>query len=456
MAKILNNEEDFNGHILIIHRNQLGDFLKKYFSNDLINKIQKITSTCFQLGADLVIFFLNKLNGSFTCPCFTPIYFNEDIFFQNAVKNQKEIEKSIWLPPRCNSNAIDNFNYDIIYSLVDWAFKWGFWDKSYSFGVLNEEGKDNMFKLNTVPFSDIKVSKDTINYEEAQLLLYKKLVEAHPGNKEIKKAQNILVRQITDHRKELDLANGFTKLQYDAYDYTLRMPDVIDRKFDAGRFEPFIEFVDNFIRNVHKSMMNSYGLRIADAGAGSAVLFIDIISRNVDKESEKDWNKGKDHLKKTVSAMPVLTKIGDVQERVNKFCKEAKLDPEQAIEILKSAQKIFPKTVDKEGAIEIYSQSEEKPLVKFDSDGHLNFHKAKKNLIDSLKPTEETIVSGFLGLIVGWESEDPRFVIETSEKRRITIKYDKNKTDEVKTKFKKQVKLERIKDGRSWRLVGWK
>ena len=457
MAKMLDSEEIFKGHFVIIYRNQLDGFLEKYFTSDLCNKIRNITKTCFQWEADLVILFLNKTSGSFTCTCFMPIYFDKGTLAQNAGRAlaNKDIERCIVLQPRY-LKTIQKLQEGVIFSLIEAASKSGYWQKEYSFGVFDEKGGNNMYSMNTVPFSDIRIKKETIDFEEEQLDLYKGLVRANPQNKEFKEAQNILVRQITDHRKELDLANGFTQLQYDAYEYTLRMPDVIDRKFDAGRFEPFIELVDDFFRKIHKSLQNIYGLRIADAGAGSAVLFIDLIPQNLDKESEKNWTKGKEHLRKTVSAMPVLTKIGDVQERVNKFCKEAELDPEQAKEILKSAQKIFPKSINKEGAVEIYSRSEEKPIAKFDQDGHLNFHKAKKNLTDSLKPTEDAIVSGFLGLIVGWESEDPRFVIETEEKRRITVKYDKEKTDEVKARFKKQVKFERIKDGRSWRLLGWK
>jgi hypothetical protein len=383
-----------------------------------------------------------------------PIYFDKDSLVQNAGKFS-DIEKCIALDPRY-LRTIQNLPEGIIYSLIDLAFKCGYWEKEYAFGVLNEKGEDNMYRMNTVPFSDIRIKKETINFEEEQLDLYKSLVGTNPQNNRLKEAQNILVRQITDHRKELDLVNGFTQLQYDAYDYALRMPDVIDRKFDAGRFEPFIEMVNSFFNKIHKSLQNTYALRIADAGTGSAVLFIDLIPQHLNKEEEKDWKKGKEHFRKTVSAMPVLTRIGDVRERVNNFCKKAELDPEQAKEILKTVQKIFPKSIDKEGAIEIYSRSEKEPIAKFDQDGHLNFNKAKKDLNDSLKPEEETVVSGFLGLIVGWESEDPRFVIETDEKRRITIKYDKEKTDEVKARFKKKVKLEKTKEGRSWRFLKWK
>jgi hypothetical protein len=75
-----------------------------------------------------------------------------------------------------------------------------------------------MYRINTLPFSDIKINKETIDFEEEQLELYKSLVKDNPKNKNIKKVQNILTRQMTDHRKELDLANGFTQLQDDAYE----------------------------------------------------------------------------------------------------------------------------------------------------------------------------------------------------------------------------------------------
>jgi len=49
-----------------------------------------------------------------------------------------------------------------------------------------------------------------------------------------------------------------------------------------------------------------------------------------------------------------------------------------------------------------------------------------------------------------------KFTILTDEGRRLTIKYGADQIDEVKSRFKKNVKLERIKDGRGWRLVQWK
>jgi len=101
----------------------------------------------------------------------------------------------------------------VIYSLIDLAYKHGYWDKSYAFGVIVDEGEEKMFKMNSIPFSDIQIRKETVAFEEEQLELYKSLVTTYPKNIELKEAQNILVRQITDHRKELDLANGFTKLQ---------------------------------------------------------------------------------------------------------------------------------------------------------------------------------------------------------------------------------------------------
>jgi hypothetical protein len=151
-----------------------------------------------------------------------------------------------------------------------------------------------------------------------------------------------------------------------------------------------------------------------------------------------------------------LTKQGDAGVRVNDFCEKAALDPSQANELLKTVRKIFPPSVSDTRVVEIYSKTPEGPAVKFDQEGSDYFLKAKKNLSDSLKPTETKHISGFLGLIVGWESEEPRFVVETDEGRRLTIRYDKEKTDEVKARFKTEVKFERIKEGCGWRLLKWK
>jgi len=68
-----------------------------------------------------------------------------------------------------------------------------------------------MYRINTVPFSDIKIKEETIIYEREQLEIYKSLVKAKPQNGNFKKAQNFLETQIKEHQKELDLVNDFTR-----------------------------------------------------------------------------------------------------------------------------------------------------------------------------------------------------------------------------------------------------
>jgi hypothetical protein len=117
-------------------------------------------------------------------------------------------------------------------------------------------------------------------------------------------------------------------------------------------------------------------------------------------------------------------------------------------------QKIFPRTT-KSSPLEIYSRDAGKPVAVFAHDGLDLFVKAKKDLDESLRPTEDAVVSGFLGQIYGWEEELPRFVIETNEGRRLTIRYSADRTSEVTQRFKKNVTLERIKEGGGWNLLAW-
>jgi len=86
MAKMLISEDDFNGHFVIVHRNQLDGFIAKYFDKDLCRKIKNIVSVCFHNEVDIVILFLNKLSGSFTCTCFLPIYCEKDVLLKMPEK----------------------------------------------------------------------------------------------------------------------------------------------------------------------------------------------------------------------------------------------------------------------------------------------------------------------------------------------------------------------------------
>jgi hypothetical protein len=141
MAKMLDSEEVFKNHFVIIFRNELRGFLEEYFTSDLRNKIQIIVKKCFKLEADLVFFFLNKSGGSFNCTCFLPIYHDKNKFYKNAKKTFKDIGNSIALYPQY-LDTIDNLSDGITYSFVNLAFKCGYWQKEYSFVVSNKEGEN--------------------------------------------------------------------------------------------------------------------------------------------------------------------------------------------------------------------------------------------------------------------------------------------------------------------------
>jgi len=316
--------------------------------------------------------------------------------------------------------------------------------------------KGTMETIEMVPFKDVKIGEGSIRFEKQQLDIYTDLVNRHPENKLYKRTQLRLVRLIEDHEKLLHVETGFAQLQYEAHFLALRLKDFVLGKFDAVVFEPVIEVINKFMRVAHKSMIHNYLVQVPALASTSAVLFVDIVPKDVKPEDIKKWKDGAEHLRKTIKAADVLTRKGDSGDRVNKFCKQAKLDPEQAIQVLDSVQKIFPKSARSQRALEIYSQDYKKPLVTFNHEGLDYFNKAKKDLKDSLRPIEETIVSGFLGQIYGWEDECPRFVIQTDEKRRLTIRYAAEQTADVTARFKSNVKLERIKDGKGWNLLAWK
>jgi len=58
--------------------------------------------------------------------------------------------------------------------------------------------------MSTKPFSELKISSDSIEFEEEQLNIYTSLVASNPGNKRLIWARDLLSQQITIHKKELD------------------------------------------------------------------------------------------------------------------------------------------------------------------------------------------------------------------------------------------------------------
>jgi hypothetical protein len=344
---------------------------------------------------------------------------------------------------------IKNWNRNEIESIVRKAFFSANWTREYGFG-LQEDGMPIM-QIDIAPYAEEPISQGVIDFWTEQLDYYKEKVLKQP---EFKPFLHELVRDIEDMRRERDAVTGFRDLQIEAHDYALRLSDVINGKFDARCFDQFYDFVDGFFKNMYKSLVNVFSINLTPA-YGSAILLVDLVpEKDLSSEIIKHWEQGKDHLTKTVQAMPILVQKGDPQERVNKFCHKAALEPEKADKVLDAAKKLFPQI--RKSPIEVYSQTTEKPLATFSHEGAEYFNKAKKDLSDSLKPVEDTIVSGYIGILVGWKDKNMRFTILTDEGRRLTIKYGAEQIEEVRVRFKQNVKLERVKDGRSWSLVGWK
>jgi len=369
-------------------------------------------------------------------------FFSKETSEQIIIRN----EEHFYSLPAIYTTGYNMLN---ITTIVDLARHAGYWNGDYAFGVLNEDEDKKTYEMCPKPFSKLRVDAGTIIFEKGQLDIYKPLVISEPGNKYLKQARDCLARQIAYHRKVLKRTNGFLRFQYEA-DYTIQLADTY------ARIKSVEQFIENFCKTVHKAPLHSCLLRVPDNAAGSAALTIQLVPRNImDAQEKHNWEESKRHLQMTFKAISHLARKGEEQERVNNFCRKTKLDPVQANNILIPIRKIFPKNVNKTNIVEVFSKPQEKPIAKFNYEGADCFDKALKNLSDSLKTMEDTTISGFLGLIVGEESEKPRFVIETEEKGRITIMYDKAKTDEIKARFKTNVKLERTKVDGDWYLIGW-
>ncbi|GHV76480.1 hypothetical protein AGMMS49942_13010 [Spirochaetia bacterium] len=437
------------GKLLIITSLELNSFM---LANELtdetqgqINEVRKRFKS-----AGIILFFLNYNNQRYTLDCFLPIFNSQSDFAKFKIGPGKE-GGPLLIFPILLEKSVEKLIRNEIEAIVNKVFRFANWSKEYGFGV-QEDGMP-VTQIDIAPYAQEPISQGVIEFWTEQLEFYKTKALKQP---EFKPYLYELVKDIEDMRRERDAVTGFRDLQISAHDFALRLSNVIDGKFDARCFEQFYEFVNNFFKNIHNSLSTVFSINITPA-YGSAILLVDLVpEKGLPPEINERWETGKKHLTKTVGAMPNLVQKGDPKERVNNFCAEANLEPEQADKVLNAAKKLFPASGSKKNAIEIYSQSTDEPLATFNEEGSDYFVKAKKDLSDSLKPIEDTIISGYIGIIVGWEDTKMKFTILTDEGRRLTIKYSQEQTEEVRTRFKKNVKLERAKEGRGWSLVGWR
>jgi hypothetical protein len=448
MGKNKFNSKMEKGKILIITSIEIDSFmLENDFSETTKQKIICIKK--MYSNANLVLFFLNYSNHDYILDCFMPIYNNQTNFENLPI--EKNTERVMLLTPILLSKPLKTWSRNEIEAIARKAFRKANWQKEYGFGV-QEDGM-TITQIDIAPYANEPISEGVINFWMEQLEFYKVKASQQP---EFKPYLNEIVKDIEDMRRERDAVTGFRDLQIEAHDYALRLTNIEDGRFDARCYDKFNEFVDDFFSKIHKSLAKYFTFQITPA-YGSAILLVDLVpEKTLPSEMEEQWEKGKNHLNKTVSAIPILVKKGEPEERINDFCLNANLDPEEANKILGSVKKLFPPASKKNNAVEIYSQTIKTPLATFNYNDEEYFSKAKKNLSDSLKPVADTIVSGYMGIIVGWEDEKMKFTILTNEGQRITIRYDKKQTDDVRKRFKTNVKLERIKEGRGWRLLSWK
>jgi hypothetical protein len=448
MAKEKFNLKMEKGKLLIVTSAEIDSFM---LVNQLsANEKMQINAVRKQVkGACIILFFFNYNNRQYILDSFLPIYNNQEDYDKYPVL---PIERVLPITPLMLPRPLKSWGQGEIEAIVWYVFHTANWAKEYGFGV--QEDNMPITQIDITPYAGKPISQGVIDFFMGQLEACKIKVSKQP---EFEPRLHCMVKMIEEMRRERDAATGFRDLQIAAHDYALKLPDAIKGKFDAKCFDSFFALISVFFNNIHKSVGDAFSLTIGPIAEGSAVLLVDLVpAKALPEDKIKNWEKVKEHLNQTVEALPVLTRQGDPQKRVDTFCEKAKLEPEQANEILKTVKKLFPPSSRKENTIEICSRLEDKPLARFDYEGRDYFNAAKKNLSDSLKPVEDAVVSGFLGIIIGWDDEKLRFVIKTDEGRRLTIRYGKEKTEEVRKRFKQNVKLERVKDGRGWYLLDWK
>jgi hypothetical protein len=148
---------------------------------------------------------------------------------------------------------------------------------------------------------------------------------------------------------------------------------------------------------------------------------------------------------------------GENDDRLEAFFNKTKIDPNKAVAIVDKLEKAFPSSNAKYQSVKLVISGKEQKVVTLSKDRYLPFVSLNAQLKKQTKVPPKEELQGYLGAVVVWDQESPRFTIKTDDKKRPTIYYvhsDKN-DGKIRDSIGKPVKVRVHPEAGKLYLVEW-
>ncbi|MDR1506944.1 MAG: hypothetical protein LBI67_07550 [Treponema sp.] len=458
MAKKQLDSKIVEKKFLIITSAELDDFMTvNHFSDEDRSRIKCIKQTYTE--SCLILYFLNFSNGNYSLDSFMPIY-NDNRRF-NKAPDIRSIDGILCLRPSLVELVVHNWRREQVEDVIVLASRSAHWQGDFGFG-LQEDGMP-VAELDISPYVGVPVKQGHIDFMFKQLDAYKKKAALHP---EFEPYVHEIVKEIELMRRELDVSNGFTVDQMAAHDFSVELPEIDGKaalEFDGDCLLSVFKFLKTCIATLMPGSGRDSVLSPAAFAYSSTVLLLDIVQTNNEinpKHEEKareNVEKVKKTVKEIVNASHLLLEKGETEHKLDAFFEKTKIDPARAAPIVDKLEKVFPSQKAKYESVKIVVSGERENAVTLNKNEYLSFVGLNAQLKEQITVPPKTELEGFLGAVVVWDQEDPKFTIKTTDKKRPTIHYAHSKENDKKVResIGKAVKIRVDHEGGKFYLVEW-
>jgi hypothetical protein len=443
---------------LIITSNELDSFMKvNHFSSEDQEKIREAKRNYFD--ASLILYFLNFQNGLYSLDSFFPIYNDEEKF--NNAPGIRVINRAICIKPIIIELRVKSWRREQVEEIICIAVRNAHWQGDFGF-VLQEDGMP-VGEIDISPASGVPVTQGSIDFMMTQLKAYQKKAALHP---EFMEYVHEIVKDIELMRREFDVQIGFTQAQINAHYLAVELPEIDGRvslEFDGDCFLRVFNFLNTCIKKLFPGSGSDSVISPVAFVYSSTMLLVDIVQTNNEinpkhqEKAKENVEKVKKTIKEIVAAAPLLVEKGDADDRLDAFFKKTKIDPVKAVPIVDKLAKVFPSPKSKYSSVKLVVPGEKEKVVTLSKERYLSFETLNAQLKEQTKIPPKTELSGFLGAVVVWDQEKPKFTIKTDDKKRPTINYTHSKENDKKIRdsIGKPVKIRVHQEGGKLYLTEW-
>jgi hypothetical protein len=443
---------------LLITSAELNAFMQiNHFSDEDQDRVKKSKQEFSE--ACIIFYFLNKSEGRYSLDSFMPIYNTEKEFYDAPYINS--IDTVLCFKPLFIELAIKSWRRDDVENVLFPILRNAHWQGDYGFG-LQEDGKMTG-EMSISPTAGVPVTQGHIDFMMTQLKAYQRKASKRP---EFTPYVREIVREIEMMRRELDVQTGFTEAQIDTHYMAIALPEIdgkVSLEFDGDCFLKFWNFLNTCIKQLLPGSGRDSVISPVGFAYSSTMLLVDIVQANKEinpKHEEKareNVEKVKNTIKEIVGAAPILIGKGDPEKKLDTFFKKTKIDPVKAVPIIDKLAKVFPTPKARYESVKLVLPGEKQKVINLSKDRYLSFESLSAQLKEQTKIPPKTELCGFLGAVVVWDKERPKFTIKTEDKKRPTINYTHSDENDKKVResIGKPVKIRvNIEGGRMY-LADW-